>query len=386
MVTLAPVVYGKVVGRFVDIEGDGSDTGREPDFIPLSGTVTFTASPDSLKIPTAQPDPTTAVPRPIVCTLDSSGYLVQNGQPGVLLVATTDPAVLPSGFTYRVSFALKAGVVAVPLDSFSFALPVFDQTANGGKGNAVDLTLVAPVTSSAGVALAKGDKGDPGTPGAAGPVTDLTIGTVTTGTPAATITGTAPSKQLNLVLPANTGGGAGTVQKVAGVSPDSSGNVDLTPANIGAATPASVATAQSAASAAAGAAAAAQNAADAAAATANSKYLKPGAGIPKSDLVGAVQTSLGKADTATQGGYVKPAPGIPKTDLVAAVGTSLGLADTSVQQGEQLVEYRSYTSGAWQLRGTPPPNVFIIWKGPVSVGLPPATAGYALPEDGYLGT
>lgn len=30
------------------------------------------------------------------------------------------------------------------------------------------------------------------------------------------------------------------------------------------------------------------------------KYTKPGAGIPKADLVAAVQTSLGKADTATQ--------------------------------------------------------------------------------------
>lgn len=63
----------------------------------------------------------------------------------------------------------------------------------------------------------------------------------------------------------------------------------------------------------------------------NAKYTKPGSGIPKSDLVAAVQTSLGLADSATQGGYVKPGPGIPKSDLVAAVQTSLGLADTAVQ-------------------------------------------------------
>lgn len=38
-------------------------------------------------------------------------------------------------------------------------------------------------------------------PGVAGPPNTLTIGTVTTGTPAASITGTAPNQVLNLVLP-----------------------------------------------------------------------------------------------------------------------------------------------------------------------------------------
>lgn len=48
------------------------------------------------------------------------------------------------------------------------------------------------------------------------------------------------------------------------------------------------------------AAEAAQAAAEAAQTTANSKYLKPTAGIPKADLANDVQTSLGKADTALQ--------------------------------------------------------------------------------------
>jgi len=48
----------------------------------------------------------------------------------------------------------------------------------------------------------KGDKGDKGDQGLTGPANELSIGTVTKGDePAATITGEAPSQELNLVLP-----------------------------------------------------------------------------------------------------------------------------------------------------------------------------------------
>ncbi|MFI8976930.1 hypothetical protein ACIGO9_28890 [Nocardia asteroides] len=57
------------------------------------------------------------------------------------------------------------------------------------------------------------------------------------------------------------------------------------------------------------------------------KYSKPGAGIPRTDLDSAVQTSLGKADLS----YQKPGAGIPKSDLESAVQTSLGKADSAVQ-------------------------------------------------------
>jgi len=92
-------------------------------------------------------------------------------------------------------------------------------------------------------------------------------------------------------------------------------------------------------------------------------YTRPGGGIPASDLASAVQTSLGKADTALQtvastnitdatttgrgvltaadaatartalgaGTYTKPVNGIPATDLVTAIQTSLGKADTALQ-------------------------------------------------------
>ena len=92
-------------------------------------------------------------------------------------------------------------------------------------------------------------------------------------------------------------------------------------------------------------------------------YSKPNNGIPSTDLTSAIQTSLGKADTALQtvtstnvtdatttgralltatnaaaalatlgaGNYSKPTNGIPLTDLVSSIQTSLGKADTALQ-------------------------------------------------------
>ena len=81
-------------------------------------------------------------------------------------------------------------------------------------------------------------------------------------------------------------------------------------------------------------------------------YVKPSSGIPKTDLASAIQSSLNKADTALQtapvtsvnsktgavsltasdlGAYTKPSTGIPKSDLVSSVQTSLGKADTALQ-------------------------------------------------------
>lgn len=69
-------------------------------------------------------------------------------------------------------------------------------------------------------------------------------------------------------------------------------------------------------------------------------YAKPNGGIPKSDLVTAVRTSLDKADSA----YQKPSGGIPKTDLASDVQTSLGKADTALQAHQSL---SGYATEAW---------------------------------------
>ena len=96
----------------------------------------------------------------------------------------------------------------------------------------------------------------------------------------------------------------------------------------------------------------------------NAKYDKPAEGIPKTDLASAVQISLGKADSALQehqdisaltthvansnihvtseqktawsAKYDKPTSGIPKTDLVSSVQTSLDKADTALQEHQDI--------------------------------------------------
>lgn len=71
----------------------------------------------------------------------------------------------------------------------------------------------------------------------------------------------------------------------------------------------------------------AASAAAAAQTTASAAYVKPGSGIPSTDLATAVQTVLTAAGTA----YQKPGPGIPQADLTAAVQALLALAGTALQ-------------------------------------------------------
>ncbi len=61
--------------------------------------------------------------------------------------------------------------------------------------------------------------------------------------------------------------------------------------------------------------------------TLSSFYVRPGSGIPASDLAGAAQMQLSQAASA----YQKPSPGIPATDLTAAAQSSLSAADSAVQ-------------------------------------------------------
>ncbi len=153
--TLSPLVYGKVVGRFLAIVGDSnSDLDLDPDAIPLTGTVTFVPRPSSVLVQTAQPAPATVLPMTVTATLDASGYISRNGQQGVYLVATNDPSVNPTNFTYTVNFLnFAAAGVGVSYGSFDISVP-----ANG----TVDLALVAPLSATVGQIVVKGDAGVPG--------------------------------------------------------------------------------------------------------------------------------------------------------------------------------------------------------------------------------
>jgi hypothetical protein len=88
--------------------------------------------------------------------------------------------------------------VAGPANSLSIGTVTSGTAAATITGTAPTqtLNLVLP----AGSAGATGSKGDTGSQGPVGPANSLSVGTVTSGTAAATITGTAPSQVLNLVL------------------------------------------------------------------------------------------------------------------------------------------------------------------------------------------
>ena len=94
-------------------------------------------------------------------------------------------------------------------------------TVTGGASASATITGTAP-SQTLNLVLPKGDKGDTGATGsqgpagstgatgAAGPANTLSIGTVASGaTPSATITGTAPAQTLNLVLPKGDTGSTG---------------------------------------------------------------------------------------------------------------------------------------------------------------------------------
>ncbi|MGY4098031.1 hypothetical protein ACW2Q0_00460 [Nocardia sp. R16R-3T] len=162
MAELHPLEYGKVVGRYLVNIADGPDIGDLPEFLPLAGTITFTAGAPKVLVAAAEPDPATYVQLPdyYVASLDEFGYLTWRGRRGIRLVAPNGDTN-PTGWTWRVSFDLTYEGNRVPIDSFAFMVPPYtpgpdpdhpDIDATG----LVDLTLVSPVPASNGEAVVRG--------------------------------------------------------------------------------------------------------------------------------------------------------------------------------------------------------------------------------------
>lgn len=276
MADLAPLSYGRVVGRFLANISDGPDIDTLPEFPPLEGTVTFTAGPPKILVPQGEPDPATVVQLPdhYTASLDAFGYLTWRNQRGVRLIAPNNETN-PTGWTWRVDFDLSYEGVRIPMTSFSFEVPEYTpgpdpEDPDTGSTGLVDLTLVSPVPGSLGDAVVRGlsvvtvridgndiifglDNGDDLPPvtipalvaaaenaqaaeesaiEAQGYATaaqdaidsfDLSIGTVTTGAPgdpaSATLTGTPPTYELNLTIPEGEQGDVGPS------APDATGSI-----------------------------------------------------------------------------------------------------------------------------------------------------------------
>lgn len=191
------VNYGTVVGQFLLAYADSNDAGAQPDGVPAKGSIFFRPSPIKLLDGGSTPNPVTILPAVVEATLDAEGYLCGYGTTrGINLVATDDPDLNPSDWTWLVEFRLTSqDDVPVTLPSFSIELPT-DST--------VDLTTASPVPAANGTYYLIGPTG---------PANSLSIGTVTTLAPgedaSATITGNAPTQTLSLEIPQ---GAAATIE------------------------------------------------------------------------------------------------------------------------------------------------------------------------------
>lgn len=138
------ISFGTVIGRFMRAVIDSTDPDRDPDGIPLSGLVIrFTPSQQVFKNLTDSFGPVTIVADPIVATTGENGEVIgPDGLPGIRLVATDDPDLIPTGWTWGVS--ISGGNLPGAI-SFSMALP---------SNSTVDLTTVVPIPSNPGEELA----------------------------------------------------------------------------------------------------------------------------------------------------------------------------------------------------------------------------------------
>lgn len=155
--------FGRIVGRFLANTADGVDSDDMPEFEPLSGTVTIKAEPFKILVPQGDPDPATVVQLPeyYTCTLDDEGYLINQGERGVRVIAPTPGTTNPDSYTYRVSFDLYYGATKVPIPPYSFYVAEFTPGPDTGNPDAgsvglTDLAKVSPVPGSMGNAVTSG--------------------------------------------------------------------------------------------------------------------------------------------------------------------------------------------------------------------------------------
>jgi hypothetical protein len=205
--------YAKIIGQFITLIADTTDDLDEyPDPEPLSGTITFTASPKAVLIPGAVPNPVTALPAPIVVTLDQNGYVSLNGLTDVFVLATDDPSTNPTGFTYSVAFNLSYNGVIQRYGPINIAAPTWNGLAQGSGGNAVDLTLAAPVPTNGGTAIVQGPPGATGPAGPQGPAgpSSVSIDDANTNT-----THTWSSTKITAAIAAGAGSGSAVIDDTA---------------------------------------------------------------------------------------------------------------------------------------------------------------------------
>lgn len=116
----ANVGFGTVRGTYMDGMGN-----------PVAGKVIFKPQPLRILDSGADPHPVTIIPVPISISLDSFGEFETQ------LMATDDPDIQPTGWTWNVSYSFTG----LSLSGFDFYLP---------EGVSIDLSTADPVTGALG--------------------------------------------------------------------------------------------------------------------------------------------------------------------------------------------------------------------------------------------
>lgn len=137
------VQSGTVTARIIRASIDGADAGQDPDGAGWEGlTFRFTPSVSVFRNTTASPVPIILVSDIFVATSNADGDLVgPDGTVGLRLIATDDPDLIPTNWTWRVGIFGPG----FPGQSFSFLLPA---------GETVDLATVLRVPQNVGQAIA----------------------------------------------------------------------------------------------------------------------------------------------------------------------------------------------------------------------------------------
>lgn len=207
------VGYGTITGRILAAVRDEDDLNLAPDGAPVRGQAIFTPSIDYATVDSAATGPQTIAFAPIIGVFDDQGYLStphpNSGQVmyrGLNLVATDDPDLSVTGWTWRVAYQLEAVAgKKLVIPEHSFEVPV---------GSSLDLAELVPVPSTPGYGLPQAEAAALRAEAVAQSVRDdadsgvfnglaatVVVGTVTNGdNPSVTNTGTGSHAVLNFVL------------------------------------------------------------------------------------------------------------------------------------------------------------------------------------------
>lgn len=137
---------GTITGRFGWMRGDQADADRDPDLGAATGTIVVTPS-----VPVVTYNGTSGrmvlAHQAVTGVLDGEGWVCTPGVDGktpgprgLILPATDDENLTPTGFTYQISVRLEGATIP----PYSIALPT---------DSVVDLATVTPVPTSGGTAV-----------------------------------------------------------------------------------------------------------------------------------------------------------------------------------------------------------------------------------------